>query len=64
MVLKERLNMDKSRHGWSLMDRGDHENKGTEVKLSNEIIPLVKVRECIVLDVGKEVDLGNLAGRL
>lgn len=56
--------MDESRHGWSITDRGDHERTGADVQLSNELIPLVRGRECIILDVGKDVDQGSLTGRL
>lgn len=56
--------MDKSRYGWSITDRGDHESTGADVQLSKEVIPLIRVRECIMLDVGKKVDQGSLTGTL
>lgn len=56
--------MDKSRYGWSITDRGDHESTGADVQLSKEVIPLIRVRQCIILDVCKEVDQDSLTGRL
>lgn len=56
--------MDKSRYGWSITDRGDHESTGADVQLSKEVILLIRVKEYIILDVGKEVDQDSLTGRL
>lgn len=50
--------------GWSSIDRDEHKSKGTEVKLSREVIPLIRVGGCIVLDMGREVGQGCLAERL
>lgn len=58
------MNTDESRYGWGITDRGDHESTGADVQLSKEVIPLIRGRECIILDVGKEVDQGSLTGRL
>lgn len=42
--------------GWSILDRADHESKGTELKLSREVI--------LGRDTDREVGQRSLPGRL
>lgn len=55
MVLKEQLSVDMGRYGQSIIDRGDHKSKDTEVRLFREVIQFIRVRGSIILDVGGEV---------
>lgn len=41
--------------GWSSIDRDEYKSKGIEVKLFREVILLIRVGGCIVLDMGREV---------
>lgn len=55
MVLKEWLSMDMSRYEQSIIDRGDHKSKDTEVRLFRQVIQFIRAGGSIVLDVGAEV---------
>lgn len=44
-----------SRYEQSIIDRGDHKSKDTEVRLFRQVIQFIRAGRSIVLDVGGEV---------
>ena len=45
LISKECWIWTRSEGGWGILDRADHERQGTELKLSREVIPLIRVGE-------------------